>query len=163
MTFIDFLYNIIIAPIELIIEFVFCFYKAKIGIGGIAGSILAVSLAVNFLALPLYNIADKLQEQERKIQMKMRIQLQRIRQTFKGDERFMMIQAFYKENHYHPAYSLRTSLSILLEIPFFIAAYHFLSHSSSLQGASFAFLSDLGSPDGLLKLTIHGGGYKSIV
>lgn len=152
------IFNIIIAPIELIIEWVFCFYKSKIGIGGIAGAILAVSLAVNFLALPLYNIADKLQEKERALQLKLQNQLKRIKQAFKGDERFMMVQALYKENHYHPIYSLRSSLSILIEIPFFIAAYQFLSHSTSLQGASFAFLNDFGQPDMLLK--ISRGGYS---
>ena len=152
------IFNIIIAPIELIIEWVFCFYKSKIGIGGIAGAILAVSLAVNFLALPLYNIADKLQEKERALQLKLQNQLKRIKQAFKGDERFMMVQALYKENHYHPIYSLRSSLSILIEIPFFIAAYQFLSHSTSLQGASFAFLNDFGQSDMLLK--ISRGGYS---
>ncbi|MBB5225258.1 membrane protein insertase YidC [Treponema ruminis] len=160
MTFFGFIYNIIIAPIELIIEWVFCFYKSKIAVGGIAGAILAVSLAVNFLALPLYNIADRLQEKERNLQLKLQKQLARIKHTFKGDEKFMMIQALYAENHYHPIYSLRSSLSILIEIPFFIAAYQFLSHSSSLQGASFAFLGDLGTPDGLLKISFNGIAYS---
>lgn len=154
MTITSFIYNVIIAPIELIIEWTFCFYKSKIGIGGIAGAILAVSLAVNFLALPLYNIADKLQEKERKLQQKLQHQLKRIKQAFKGDERFMMVQALYSENKYHPVYSFRSSLSILIEIPFFIAAYQFLSHSSSLQGASFIFLSNLGTPDELIKIPL---------
>ena len=153
----SFFYNIVIAPIEFIIEFVFCFYKIKIGVAGIIGAIVAVSLTVNFLALPLYNIADRLQERERELQLRLQKQIKRIKQTFKGDERFMMLQAYYRENNYHPLYALRSSLSILIEIPFFIAAYHFLSHSSSLQGASFTFLSDLGAPDELLKISMGGG------
>ena len=161
MTFFDILYNIIIAPIELVIEFVFCFYKAKIGVAGIMGAIVAVSLAVNFLALPLYNIADRMQEKERDMQQRLSHWVTHIKKHFKGDERFMMLQTYYRENGYHPLYALRSSLSILIEIPFFIAAYHFLSHSTSLQGARFAFLSDLGAPDGLLKISL--GGYNSIV
>lgn len=161
MSVFSILYNIIIAPIEMVIEFVFCFYNAKIGIGGIAGAILAVSLAVNFLALPLYNIADRLQEKERDIQKGLSHWVNHIKKHFKGDERFMMMQAYYRENGYHPLYALRSSLSILIEIPFFIAAYQFLSHATSLQGASFAFLSDLGAPDGLV--TFARVGYKSIV
>lgn len=156
MSFFSILYNIIILPIERVIEWVFNFYNIKIGFAGVAGSILAVSLAVNFLALPLYNIADKLQENERQIQLKLQKQLARIKQTFKGDERFMMIQTLYNQNHYHPLYSLRSSLSILIEIPFFIAAYHYLSHSSALQGSSFLFLKDLSAPDALIKFTIAG-------
>lgn len=156
-----FLYNIIIAPIEMVIEFVFYFYHANFRIGGIAGAILAVSLTVNFLALPLYNIADRLQEKERDIQKSLSHWVKHIKKNFKGDEQFMMLQTYYRENGYHPLYALRSSLSILIEIPFFIAAYHFLSHSTSLQGASFAFLGDLGSPDALLKF--NRGGYNSIV
>lgn len=156
MNFLTFLYNIIIAPIEMIIEFVFVFAKEKIKVGGIFGSIITVSLVVNFLALPLYNIADNLQKKERDIQIKMSKWLSHIKKTFTGDERFMMIQAYYRQNGYHPLYALRSSLSVLIEIPFFIAAYHFLSNSPSLKGAGFAFFSDLGSPDRLLHFSLFG-------
>ena len=151
-----FLYNVFIAPIEMIIEFIFCFYNAKIGIAGIMGAIVAVSLAVNFLALPLYNIADRLQEKERNIQMSLSKWVKHIKKNFKGDERFMILQAYYRENNYHPLYALRSSLSILIEIPFFIAAYQFLSHSTSLEGAGFALLQDLGRPDALVKFSMGG-------
>ncbi len=150
------LYNIIIAPIEMIVEQVFYFYYNKIGVFGVAGAILAVSIAINFLALPLYNVADRLQEKERRISKSLEAGIKRIRSTFKGDERFMMIQAFYRENHYHPMYAFRSSLSILIEIPFFIAAYHFLSHSQTLLGSSFLFLNDLGRPDELIKFSLAG-------
>ncbi|MBQ3671449.1 MAG: YidC/Oxa1 family membrane protein insertase, partial [Treponema sp.] len=46
--------------------------------------------------------------------------------------------------------------SILIEIPFFIAAYHYLSHSEVLRGASFWIFGDLGAPDTLF----HVGGMK---
>ena len=157
MSFSSILYNLIIAPIEIVIEWVFIFYNKKIGIGGMAGAILAVSLAVNFLALPLYNIADSLQEKERNIQMSLAKWVKHIKKHFKGDERFMMLQAYYRENNYHPLYALRSSLSILIEIPFFIAAYHYLSHSSALQGIGFAFLNDLGAPDSLIKIPFAEG------
>ena len=157
MSILSFFYNLIIAPIELIIEFVFVFAKEKICAGGgIFASIVTVSLAVNFLALPLYNIADNLQKKERDIQRKMAKWLSHIKKTFSGDERFMMIQEYYRQTGYHPLYALRSSLSILIEIPFFIAAYHFLSASPSLKGASFAIFSDLGSPDKLISFSLFG-------
>lgn len=156
MNFFDFLYNLIISPIEMIIEFVFVFSKAKIGIGGVFGSIVIVSLVVNFLALPLYNIADNLQKKERDIQIKMSKGLAHIKKTFSGDEKFLMTQEFYRINNYHPLYALRSSLSVLIEIPFFIAAYHFLSNSPSLKGIGFAFFSDLGSPDRLIHFSAFG-------
>lgn len=146
------IYTIIILPIEEIIEFVFCFVYEKIWSLGIPGAIVAVSLVVNFLALPLYNMADALQLKERQIQLKMAPWIKHIKATFKGDEQFMMLNTWYRQNGYHPLYALRSALSILIEIPFFIAAYHFLSHCSLLHNESFLFLKDLGSPDALFKI-----------
>ncbi len=68
--------------------------------------------------------------------------------TFNGDERYMMQQAYYRINHYKPIFALRGALPLLLQVPFFIAAYQFLSNLGSLKGVSFGVLSDLGEPDG---------------
>jgi hypothetical protein len=43
-------------------------------------------------------------------------------------------------------------VGLLLQIPFFIAAYQFLSRTSMLSGVSFLFLKNLNAPDGLLAL-----------
>lgn len=64
----------------------------------------------------------------------------------------MMLSTYYKQNNYHPLYVLRSSLSILIEIPFFIAAYHYLNNCEILKGSSFWIFKDLGSPDGLLHI-----------
>ena len=69
----------------------------------------------------------------------------------------MMLNAYYRENNYSPLYALNGSISLLLEIPFFIAAYHFLSHLEVLRGASFSLIKDLGGPDGLLVFGTGGG------
>jgi len=148
----SFLYNLLILPIESLIEFIFCFVYKKFSAFGVAGCIVAVSLAVNFLALPLYNMADALQLKERNIQLKMEKWIKHIKKTFKGDEQFMMLNTYYRQNDYHPLYALRSALSILIEIPFFIAAYHFLSNCSLLNGKSILFLRDLGSPDALFTI-----------
>ena len=50
---------------------------------------------------------------------------------------------------------LRSSFGLLIQVPFFIAAYAYLSHLEVLRGTSFLFIRDLGAPDALLKL---GGG-----
>jgi membrane protein insertase Oxa1/YidC/SpoIIIJ len=64
----------------------------------------------------------------------------------------MILSTYYRQNHYHPLYALRNSFGILIQIPFFIAAYTFLSHFNALKGASFVFIRDLGAPDGLLEI-----------
>ena len=148
-----FLYYLIIAPIEMIVEWVFYFF-VKVGVGGIITAVMGVSVVINFLALPLYNIADALQDKERQISRRLEPRLKRIRKAFKGDEQFMMISTYYRQNDYHPLYVLRSSLSILIEIPFFIAAYHFLSHCPMLLGEHFWIFKDLGSPDRMWTLTL---------
>ena len=117
------LYNLIISPIELFIDWVFVFISNNFEKYGIFVSVFGVSLAMNFMALPIYNIADKIQEKERNISLKLAKQVKRIKETFKGDEQFMMLQAYYKEEHYHPLYVFRSSLSILIEIPFFFKIF----------------------------------------
>lgn len=149
------LYNIIIAPIERIVDWTFLFITKQFSSVGVFGALIGVSLVINFLALPLYNIADALQDKERRIAKKLEPRIKRIKKAFKGDEQFMMLSTYYRQNNYHPLYVLRSSLSILIEIPFFIAAYHYLSNCETLAGASFWIFKDLGSPDNLF--TIHLG------
>lgn len=146
------LYNLIITPIETIVGWTFFFFNKKFSMLGPAGAIIGVSLIINFLALPLYNIADDLQEKERKLQKALESRVKRIKKGFKGDEQFMMLQTYYRQNNYHPLYALRSSLSILIEIPFFIAAYHYLSNCDALKGVAFLFLKDLGAPDRIFSI-----------
>jgi membrane protein insertase Oxa1/YidC/SpoIIIJ len=104
---------------------------------------------VNLLALRRYNIAEKLQKKERDERIRLLPGITRIKNAFKGDQQYMMLSPFYRQNHYHPAYALRSSISLIIQGPFFIAAYHFLSHLEQLHGQSFAFIPNLGIPDGL--------------
>lgn len=147
-------FNIVIAPIEIIVEWVFLFCQRYLGAFGIMGAIVGVSLAINFLALPLYNIADSLQEKERQISRKLEPRVKKIKKAFKGDEQFMMLTEYYRQNNYNPIFVLRSSISILIEIPFFIAAYHYLSNNEMLQGASWWIFNNLGAPDEFFRINI---------
>lgn len=144
------LYRIIIGPLELFFEVVFMI--ADRHVNNPAYAIIFLSIAMNFLVLPLYRRADAIQAEERDRENALAPWIKHIKKTFKGDERFMMLQAFYRENNYKPTDSLKGSVSLLLEIPFFIAAYHFLSHLQMLMGVSFGPITDLGAPDGLLTI-----------
>lgn len=145
-----FLYNIFIMPIELAIEFVFSLANGVFDNPGIC--IIAVSIVVNILVFPLYSRADAIQEIERNKQKSMEKWVKHIKKTFKGEEKVMMLNTYYRQQHYSPLYAIKGSLSLLFQIPFFMAAYHFLSNLDMLQGTSFLFLSDLGAPDGLLTI-----------
>jgi YidC/Oxa1 family membrane protein insertase len=147
------LYTIIIYPITQIIEFVFVFAQKLFRETGL--SIMCVSGAISVLCLPLYMVAEKWQEIERDIQKRFAPKIIKIKAAFKGDERYMVLSTFYRQNHYHPVYAMRSTFGLLIQIPFFISAYSYLSHLPILQGASFLFIPDLGKPDALL--SIAGG------
>lgn len=145
MSFLSILYTFFISPLELLFEVVFAVADKITGNAGL--SIIILSIAVNLLVLPLYKRADELQAEERIIQARMAPQIKKIKAAFTGDERFMMIQEYYRIRHYKPVYALKSSISLLLQIPFFIAAYHMLSGMQSLNGKSFGFIADLGKAD----------------
>lgn len=148
MTFLSVLYSVIILPLELFFEMIFSIAYKAFGNAGL--SIVFMSLAVNFLVLPLYKRADELQAEERDIQAKMALRLKHIKKAFKGDERFFMIQEYYRINNYKPVYALKSSVSLFLQIPFFIAAYHFLSNLTLLTGQSLGPVKDFSQPDGII-------------
>ena len=115
-------------------------------------AIIAVSMTISTLVLPLYLRADAIQEAEQKKQKAMERWIGHIKKTFTGDERYMMTNAYYAEMGYKPLYALKGLIPLLLQIPFFIAAYHFLSNLKCLQGTSFGLIADLGAEDGMLKI-----------
>lgn len=149
-------YDIIIAPIEAIVDWVFSFILNKIPQLGVIGAIVGVSIVINILALPLYNIADAIQDKERKIKGRLEPRVKRIKKAFKGDEQFLILSEYYRQNGYHPLYVLRSATSLLIQIPFFMAAYNYLSSSEVLRQSSFWLFSNLGAPDGLLDLNLFG-------
>jgi len=155
---INFLYNIFIFPLVQIVEIsfviVYRIFHNK------AFAIFGVSAVVTACTMPLYFIAEKWQIIERKIQEELKTKVKKIKSAFKGDEQYMVLSAYYRQNHYHPIYALRSSLGVLIQIPFFIAAYAFLSNLEFLKGSSYIFIRDLGAPDRLLSL---GGFYLNLL
>lgn len=146
-------YQIFITPLVQLTEFFYSLFFEVTGNQGIA--VIGLSFVVTFFTLPLYMVAEKWQETERNIQKKLKPGVERIKSTFKGDEQYMVLSTFYKENHYHPIYALRSSFSLLIQIPFFIAAYNFLSNLEPLKSYSFLFIKSFGEPDA----TFHIGSF----
>lgn len=146
----SFIYIVFIYPLELLFEISFSFFQKAFSNYGF--SIVGLSLVATIVTLPLYHIAEKIQQKERNQRKNLASGVKRIKETFNGDEQFMMLSTFYRQNDYHPVYVLRGSFGLLIQIPFFIAAYHFLSNLELLQGASFSIIQDLGRPDQLLKI-----------
>ena len=146
----DILHRLVLGPLELLFDAVYAVSYRITGSPG--GSIVLLSLAVNLLLLPLFRSVDAVQQEERVQAQLLKPGVDKIRRAFRGDERFMILQTYYRQNNYKPWYALKGSLSLLLEIPFFLAAYRFLSGLSLLHGTAFGPVTDLGQPDHLISV-----------
>lgn len=146
----DFIYTLFIAPLE------FGMNKALLWgydiTGNWGGAIIVMSLIVNTVILPIYLKAEHWQEEERSIRKSFENDKAMIKRTFKGQERFAMITTMHRLAGYSPLLTLRSSIGFFLQIPFFFAAYHLLSHFEPFHGISFLGLSDLSKPDELFNI-----------
>lgn len=150
MTIFDIIYTILLGPLNLVFEMIYVIANRIIGHPGL--SIVVLSLIMNILVLPLYKRSDAMQEEARDVEEKLSKGVNHIKKTFSGDERMMILQTYYRQNNYKPTDALNGSVSLLLEVPFFMAAYQFLSHLEMIQGVSLGPIADLGAPDGLLAI-----------
>ena len=146
----DFIYTILIAPLEYWMHAVLVWGFDRVHTWGWA--IVLMSLVVNFVILPIYIKAESWQEEERSIRKGFEAKEKMIKAVFKGQERFAMISTMQRQAGYSPFLTLRSSIGFFLQIPFFFAAYHFLSHFEPLSGISFMGLADLSKPDEMIKL-----------
>lgn len=148
MSFAEILETLLIGPLKLIFEIIFNVSNRIVGHPGLA--IIFLSLVMNILVLPLYKRADAVQEENRNVEAKLQAGVAHIKKAFSGDERMMILQTYYRQNNYKPTDALNGSVSLLLEVPFFMAAYQFLSNLELLNGISLGPIADLGAPDGML-------------
>ncbi len=146
----ELLQSIFIAPLSLLMQLILEQAFAVVGEYGL--SIIILSLAVNLLMIPLYQIAEKLDQKERQIQSVLQPKIIEIKKNSRGEERFKQISQLYKEHRYHPIQSLRSSLGFFIQVPFFIAAYLLLISYTPFQGVSFFLVNDLSKPDQILNI-----------
>ena len=150
MTFSDALFTLLIGPLKTLFELIYVLVYKLTQNPGI--SIIGLSLVMNFLLLPLYNQTDAIQLEAIETEKRLKPFVSHIKKTFKGNEQFMMLQTCYRQNHYKPTDAIKGVSPLLLEIPFFMAAYNYLSNLGLLEYATFGPIADLGRPDGLLVL-----------
>lgn len=122
----DLIYNIIISPLEYIIEnlYVFFYYINEINL---TGTLFFISMCVTLMCLPFYLRAEEISKEEDKKLLKIKPYVDKIKRNFKGDEQFFMLKTLYRQQKYSPIMAIRNSFSLLLQIPFFIVAYNFFS------------------------------------
>ena len=153
----NFLYNLFIYPIVIVYEIIYNLFNSafhsNVDINNAElYSILMVSLFVNIITFPLYKKADEIQKEVRLKKKGMQKWIDHINKNYKGDERYFILSTYYKENDYKPIDELKESLSLLLQIPFFAAAYIYFTSNPSLDKAYIFDTIRLGRPDSLLEI-----------
>jgi len=64
-------------------------------------------------------------------------------------EKYFYTMEVYRQYDYHPVHSMKGLLGLLIQIPFFMAAYRMLGTYELLSSVSFGPINDLYAPDGL--------------
>jgi YidC/Oxa1 family membrane protein insertase len=118
-------------------------------------AVMAMSLIVNVLMLPLSRIAERLQQQVNETEARLAPELRRIKQQFKGEEQAAKILALYKTERVHPLYSLKSMAGVAVVIPVFIGAFDMLAENIHLLNTGFLWISDLSRPDALFGLPLR--------
>lgn len=139
----------ILKPIELLLLTIFDFSYSLTSNYGI--SLLIMSIVITVGTYPLYYLADIWKEKELSVQNNMKDDLTKISNAFTGQKKFYLTQTTYRIHNYKSWYAFRTSLGILIQIPFFFAAYNILSAYTGYAGKSFLFIKDLSQPDALFR------------
>lgn len=112
-------------------------------------SLVIVSLCITAGTAPLYLLADRWKNDEKRIQIKMARDIASINKHYTGQKKFYLTKTARRIYGYRSWYAIRTSFGLLIQIPFFFAAYEVLSKYAGFKGVPFLFLSDLSMPDGL--------------
>ena len=120
----DILYTVFIYPIEFIMDMILQFSEPLFGY---LGAVILLSLLVSIILLPLKKIASKLEQKEKDIQYAMYPAVLETKQKYSGAEQFNRLKTIYQRHNYHPIHSVRGLMGLLIQIPFFIAAFFLLS------------------------------------
>lgn len=144
------LYDMFIQPLIFIYDLIFTLLYRSLRNPG--SSIIALSIAVNLLVSPIYRKADALQKDERAKKNAMAPWVNHIKRHFRGDEQYMILSTYYRQQNYSTFSFLKESIPVLLQLPFFVAAYSYISHLSILDGMTFGIIEDLSKPDAMLVL-----------
>ncbi len=146
----NYLYTICIGPVEYILSIISyllfdVFHSESI-------VIICFAIFVNTVTSPLYKAAEEKSRIQRERKKEISFWEKSIKGAFDGDERLARLSTYYKEKNYNVVFStIQEILPLLLQIPFFMAAYNFILGSGLLDNGSFYALEDLNSPDGLLR------------
>lgn len=142
--------DIILSPFTTIIKFLFGLFLSVTQ--NPAFSTILLSVAISILLFPLFAYIERLKQRQNILQQAMRDEIDEINAVYKGLERYCYTKEIHKIHGYSSATALVPSLGLLVQIPFLLAAYYYLSGFTGFQGAGFLYVSDLSQADTICHL-----------
>ena len=131
-----------------LIDFLRAILDAIFDITGSYGwSIIVLSLVVTLLMLPLFWIAEMIQSKERSRKLKMLPALEKLKDVSNKQEKYFYTKTIYRQYQYSPLYALSGLLGLVIQIPFFIAAYLMLMNYTPVDEMSFGPIKNLFQAD----------------
>lgn len=137
--------NLILSPFIWILKILFQLSTSLSSNLGL--SIILLSLLIYLITFPLIKLVEKLSSKEEAKKTRIKHLIEEINSAYKGQTRFFYTKALYKIHGINPLSDLFGIGKLLLQIPFFLAAYHYLSSLEVFNGVSFLFISDLSKVD----------------
>jgi membrane protein insertase Oxa1/YidC/SpoIIIJ len=108
------------------------------------------SVMLNLALLPLYYQMEQRSKAAGAIRARVASEVARMKQHFRGRERYFYIRAVYRNYRYHPISEVLGSADLLVQIVVFVTVFQYLSGLDELVGQAFGSIADLSRPDGLL-------------
>ncbi|MFK7863750.1 MAG: YidC/Oxa1 family membrane protein insertase [Pseudohongiellaceae bacterium] len=147
------LYTLTLYPIELVLE-VFLVILAGVTNSYFFGIVL-LAILVRLATRPLETLTVKAVSNQAEIETVLKPQLAQIKHQLAGAARHEATIRLYKRYSYHPVFAVRSLLGVLVQLPFFIAAFYMLSGFERLADASIPLFGNLASPDSVLPGGLH--------
>ena len=113
-------------------------------------SLIILSLAAHILLASVMEWGKRFQLEEKRVQEILRPQIAEIKANLSGAAAHKELEWLYKRYGYHPALAVRSAMTVVVQLPFLLAAYYMLLQLPDIVGVSFGAISDLSEPDGLL-------------
>lgn len=115
-------------------------------------SIVLLSLAVMVIMYPLFWLSELIIEIHRAKLQAMKPALDKLKEVSNKHETYYYTQTIYRQFGYKQWYSFAGLIGLMIQIPFFLAAYSLLEFYPALDGISFLGIPDLLLPDGIIQM-----------
>lgn len=147
------LYSLTLYPIELLLE---TFLVILVGLtSSYFFAIILLAILVKAATKPLEALTAKAVATQAEMETVLKPQLDDLKQSLSGARQHEAITRLYRRYSYHPVFAVRSLLQLLVQLPFFIAAYYMLSDFEGMSGVSIPLFGDLAGTDSLLPGGFH--------